>query len=344
MLRSLAGLVLCAASCGRSQGVSDEDLGGLVVTSKAGSSAIDVDRAGKDPAELGRALMAPYAQTIAVLGPHELTISTQTTVDEAGKRVSDLADTTKLVIADQGAYHATYENSADYGREVIFASGRLYLRPRYQRWHARGPEAPDEPATLRDQIADAIGATWDLLAPGVELTDRGTAQVDGRAGHKIEVKLSPKPQAPPPEPLSQRKWREQRSVDAVSGEIVIDADKGVPLSVKLTGTVAFSREGKRYAMKVSLTSAVSAIGKPGEVSAPATDVVATPERLREVDDRDLLLQGIAPPLRKSPDGTAVQPAPAKAGTPAPDAVKDRDKSRTTRKKHSDSHDAKDAKP
>ena len=303
--RVVVGLVLWAA-CGRSQGVDDEQLGGLVVTPKAQGSAIDVDRAVKDPAELGRALMAPYRTAALALGPHELAIATETTVDEAGKQVSQLSDHTKLVIADK-AFHATYENSADYGREIVFAGGKLYLRPRYQRWHERGPEAPDEPAVLRDQMADAIGATWDLLAPAIELTDRGPAQVDGRAGKKIEVKLSPTPQQPPPEPLSQRKWREQRSIDAVSGEVVIDADKGVPLSVKLAGTVSFSRDGKRYAMKVSLTSAVSAVGKPAEVVAPTTDIVATPERQREVDDRDYLLQGIAPPLRKNHDGTAVQP-------------------------------------
>jgi hypothetical protein len=303
--RVVVGLALWAA-CGRSQGVDDEQLGGLVVTPKAQGSAIDVDHAARDTAELGRALMAPYRATVAVLGPHELAIATETTVNEAGKEVSALLDHTTLVIG-KTAFHATYENSADYGREIVFTGGKLYLRPRYQRWHERGPEAPDEPDVLRDQVADAIGATWDLLAPAIELTDRGPAQVDGRAGKKIEIKLSPSPHEPPPETLSQRKWREQRSIDAVSGEVVIDADKGVPLSVKLAGTVSFSRDGKRYTMKVSLTSAVSAIGKPADVIAPTTDVVATPERQREVDDRDYLLQGIAPPLRKNHDGTAVQP-------------------------------------
>jgi hypothetical protein len=49
---------------------------------------------------------------------------------------------------------------------------------------------------------------------------------------------------------------------------------------------------------------------------PATeDVVATPERLREVDDRDFLLQGIAPPLRKAADGSTIAPQPK--APPAP---------------------------
>jgi hypothetical protein len=317
-----AGLALAAVACSRSQGVPDEELGGLVVAVKPANQAIDVDRAAKDPAELGRALEQPYKMTIAALGPHELAITTDTMVDENGKQVLGLSDATRLELGDKGAYHAVYENSQDYGREVIFVDGKLYLRPRYQRWHARGPEAPDEPEAIRDQMVEAIGATWDLLAPGIELTDRGTVSVNGRGGRKIEVKLSPHSQSPPPEPLAQRKWRENRTVDAVAGEVVIDADKGVPLSVKLAGTVGFSRDGREFAMKVVITSQASAFGKTASVVAPATDVVATPERLREVDDRDFLLQGIAPPIRKNADGTPVAPQPAKTGpAPKPDDKK-----------------------
>jgi hypothetical protein len=324
MIRSLAGLALCATACGRSQGVKDEDLGGLVVAAKPEASAIDVDRAAKEPAELGRALMEPYKTTVAALGPHELAIDTQTTVDEGGKLVWDLADKTRLVLGDAGAYHATYENSADYGREVVFAANKLYLKPRYQRWHARAPETVDEPAQMRDQIADAIGATWDLVAPAAELTDRGTVSIDGRTGRKIEVALSPHPQSPPAEPLTQRKWREGRTITALSGEIVLDADKGVPLSVQLAATVGYTRDGKREAMKLTLASKASSIGKAGEVLAPATDVVATPERQREVDDRDFLLQGIAPPLRKGAD-TAVAPVEVKKSPPPPERSKKKKK-------------------
>jgi hypothetical protein len=67
-------------------------------------------------------------------------------------------------------------------------------------------------------------------------------------------------------------------------------------------------------MKVTLDATLDAIG-PTDVQAPAPDlVVSTPERLKEVEDRDLLLQGIAPPLRKNPDGTLVTPQPTPAGS------------------------------
>ena len=83
--------------------------------------------------------------------------------------------------------------------------------------------------------------------------------------------------------------------------MVLDAEKGVPLSVQLAGTIGFARDGKTFDMKVSVTSTVDAIGAPVAIATPLdSETVATPERLREDDDRDFLLHGIAPPARAKP--------------------------------------------
>jgi hypothetical protein len=310
----LAALALCAIACSRSQSTANQDLTGLVTEARRGEASIDVDRATSEPAEIGRALLRPYREMLAALGPHTVAVSTVTTVTEAGQPISELSDRAQIDNGDSGSYHAVYTNSADYGRETTFVNGKLYLRPRYQRWHARGPEGPDEPEALRDQYFDAVAATWDLLAPAAAVTDRGQIQIAGRAGRKIEIKRAAEPAQPPAEPILQRKWREGRSVDEVSGEIVIDAENGVPLVVKLAGSLAFSREGRRFAMKVSVDSTISGLGSAAAIAVPPEgEVVATPERLREVDDRDYLLQGIAPPLRRNADGTAVPPAPIGPG-------------------------------
>jgi hypothetical protein len=188
--------------------------------------------------------------------------------------------------------------------------GKLYLRPRYQRWHARAPESSEEPQALADGFADTVAATWDLLAPAAELTDQGPAEVAGRAGRKILVKLSPTPRKNGSEAVMQRKWRENREVEELAGEVILDAEKGMPLSVRLVGSVGYMRDGRRFRMKLSVQSTISAFGVVALVAPADADVVATPERLREVDDRDYLLQGIAPPIRKNADGTAVAPQPA----------------------------------
>jgi len=104
-------------------------------------------------------------------------------------------------------------------------------------------------------------------------------------------------------------------VEELAGEVVLDVEKGVPLSVKLVGAVGFARDGRRFRMRVSITAAIGPIGATPISAPPDGEVVATPERLREVDDRDYLLQGIAPPIRKNSDGTAVSPTPAPAPSP-----------------------------
>lgn len=318
MLR-LSVLALCAAACGRARGVSDQDLTGLVVEARKPEAAIDVERAARDPGELGRALARPYRTMLAALGPHSVSVNSVITVTEAGQQVSDLSDHAQIDNGPGGAFHAVYTNSADYGRETTFTDGKLYLRPRYQRWHAREPEAPDEPAELRDRYFDAVAATWDLLAPAAQLTDRGPLEVAGRAGRKIEITHAAEPRDPAPETVTQRKWREARTIDELTGEVVLDRERGVPLAVKLSGKVGFLRDGKRFAMAVSVDSAISGLGTTSVIVPPAEgDIVATPERRREVDDRDYLLQGIAPPLRRNPDGTAIPPQPRlHSGDPAP---------------------------
>jgi hypothetical protein len=309
--------ILALVACGRSPGVPDEELGNLVIAPKQTAAPIDVARAAKDPAELGRALMRPYRDVVKALGPHTYTISTETTISEAGQQVSALADRTVSDLGEGDSFRAVYSNSSDYGREVTFEGGLLYLRPRYQRWHGRAPESPDEPAVVRDSFFEGIAATWDLLAPAAELTDVGAAEVSGRGGRKIVVKLSPSPRALPAEPLVQRTWRESRVIESVAGEIILDADSGMPLSVKLQGIVSFMRDGRRFAMKLSVDGKAAAIGSPVAIAAPPeAEVVQTPERLREVDDRDYLLQGIAPPSRRNPDGSPVPPSPKLAGSAA----------------------------
>ncbi len=311
---SLASVV----ACGRAQGVSDQELGNLVVDTKVPDKAIDLEAAAKDPGELGRALRRPYSAMVAGLPPHVLVITSKTKVEEGGKTTDELGESASIALGTDGAFKGEYTNTADYGREVIFIAGTLYLRPRYQRWHGRAPETADEPVALRDSFAAPIAATWELFAPGAELTDLGAATVAGRAARKIAVKLSPTPAKNPAETVAQKKWREARTIEELTGEVMLDADKGVPLSVQLTGSVGFMRDGRRFRMRVQLSSTVSAVGTAATIAAPPQgEVVATPERLREVDDRDYLLQGIAPPIRKNADGTAATPQPVqpKAVTP-----------------------------
>jgi len=51
---------LALAGCGRSHGVTDEELGGLVLAPKDKADPLSVDKAAKEPREMGRALATKY--------------------------------------------------------------------------------------------------------------------------------------------------------------------------------------------------------------------------------------------------------------------------------------------
>lgn len=309
-MRDAVAITACLAlSCGRAQGISDRDLGGLVVAETRQPRPIGLDRAVTDPEELGRALAVPHHEIVALLGEHAISIEMTTRVTENGNAISSLDETTAMERGDHGAFHAVYANSQDYGKEVNFIDGKVYLRPRYQRWHVRDPAPANEPVVLADQFYDPIYATWELFSPGVSVSDKGSAQFAGRTGRAIAIGRAASPRRPTAEPLAHRKWREQRTIEAITGDIVLDEQRGVPLAVNLSGTVRFQRDGRNFAMQISLHSAVAKVGQAAQIAPPTADeVVATPERMREVDDRDFLLQGIAPPVHRPRNGPSDKPA------------------------------------
>ncbi|HRC57169.1 MAG TPA: hypothetical protein PKU97_14645, partial [Kofleriaceae bacterium] len=178
-----AAALLAASACGRDGGVPDQELGDLVVGRPAQDHPIDVAAAARDARELGRAVTMPHTRLAELLGPHRLTIKSSLQVTEPGPKnevVEQLADETELLYGSQSAWRGVMNNSADYGRELLFLDGDLHLRARYQRWHKRPPTDEREPGELRDRLGETAAATWDLLAPAIAVVDHGAVPFAGK--------------------------------------------------------------------------------------------------------------------------------------------------------------------
>ncbi len=303
--------LLAVAACGTSGGTPDEELPGLVHAPADTAPSIDVARAGKDAAVLTAALTMAERHVVKALGGHTLTAKSSVTIREGATQVEQLASEVTLEVDASGAFHATENNSADYGREVIFTGGTLYLRPRYARWHGRAPEDDAELVKLKDDLGSTLAAHVDLVASAISVADRGAVEQAGRPAHRIAIDRMQAPAAPPAQTLKQRAWRTGSTVNALAGDIVLDAKTGVPLHAHLEASVEFARDGHRYTMAIVVDHDITAIGAPHPIGAPpAAEVVATPERLHEVDERDTLLDGMAPPARKKTTApAAADPAP-----------------------------------
>ncbi len=317
-------LVLLTANpaCRRNNGVPDEKLGGLVVAPVLAEKPISLDAAAKNSTELSRALSQPLASGKGALPPHRVALTGSNIIEEATALIEKLDEQTVIEVADGGRWHATYTNTGDNGREAIFDGKELFLRPRYMGWHGRAPNDVAEPAQLLASYDRAIDANWELLSPGAELTDQGVVQFAGRAARKITVKLAPTSQPAGKETLPQRAWRASRKITAVDGEFIFDAETTRLLAAKLNGALEFSRDGRQFVMRITSARTVEAIGTAIAIAAPpATEVVATPERMREADDRDVLLDGIAPPSRR-PSAPAVSGDPPVPAPPISPKIRD----------------------
>jgi hypothetical protein len=297
--RLLVLVSLACAACKGDGGVKDQDLPGLVVSPPA-PPPVELDRAAADGLELGRAIALAHHELAGELGPHTVTITSSYQVQEGGEVKEELSDKTVIEYASDAAYHALYENSADYGREVIWQDGMMFLRPRYARWHRRPPTDEDEPSTLRDEIYGVAGAYFDLVDHAAEISDKGVTELAGRTGRRVEIQLDPSPARPPVEALTQRKWRETVIVEELSGDAVLDAETAAPLQVKFTARLQYNRDGQTRTMTVQVDQQIAGIGQTVAVVLPAPEeVVDTPERSREVDERDMLLDGMAPKKKKA---------------------------------------------
>lgn len=257
--------------------------------------------------------MQPHRTWSDGLGAHTFKGTSSVLVTENGTTVRELKDETSIEYSENGQYHAVLANSQDYGREVYFLGGTLYLASRHQKFSKRPPSDENEPARLTDEIAGAFAANLDLVAHAAEVSDRGVAQVAGRPARTIVFKLAPGEHRAPTEALPQRAWRESVAVSALQGQVSLDVETGVPLAGTLDATLGFSRDGRRFQMTVAVTHAVADIGTPRTIEPPPEErVVVVAEHHREAMEREELLRGIAPPARKAPT-----PGGDSAGTASP---------------------------
>ena len=288
------------AACGSGDGRPDDELSGLVHAPKPAPATVDVARASRELSELMRAATFTHAQVGALLGPHTVTGRSHTEVHEKGSVIEAIDDEMGIELDAKGNFHAQVDNSKEYGRDVYLVDGWLYQRPRYGKFNRRRPNDDGEPARIRGEIFGSVAATLDVLGPGVDLTAGGEITVAGRKGRVVKLSPAREQHKAPRQALTQRKWRESATVRDAGGELVLDARTGVVLRAVLQGTVAFQREGRSFEMRLETRQELGSFGAVEEVAPPAPElVVMETDQRHELDERDSLLEGIAPPAARA---------------------------------------------
>ena len=230
---------------------------------------------------------------------HRVAGASHVVVSEGGQPLETLDEQTLVERDARGVLHAVYTNSRDQGREIFSAGDTVWVRPRYGKFHRRSPAEPGEAERVAAEIGSVFASHLEVCAPVLAGKDAGTATVAGRPARRLLLgRGTPRTMAKQTAP--QRAWREGATVDALEGEVLLDAATGAVLLGRLAARVGFERDGRRLEMTLASTQEVLAVGAVIVLPPADEHSSTTPSRSTEFEDRESLLSGLAAPARRSP--------------------------------------------
>ena len=175
---------------------------------------------------------------------------------------------------------------SETGKEVVYAGGSTFARGRWAPFRERPTDRGHGARRFRDQSFRLAGDLADLYGPALAAEPAGEATVLGRAARRYRLTLSGKDPEPRPAPAglpsagydadTKRRvaFLEGRIPVAAEGELLVDAQSGLPLSVRLRGAFA-EREDPQLRADFDLTARVEALG--GGVAAVRRPTDALPD-------------------------------------------------------------------
>lgn len=273
--------VIALLGCTGSGGVSDHDLGELVISKKSQIPSIEVDKVATQPSELFRSLQSPHFVFAQKIGAYTFqATSHMKMVKESAEELSIKTDVRVDYSAAQ-SFRAVIENDAGYGYEYIGTPDWLFVRPRHGRFHKRKWNDKDEAEEILSRLISEPVGFAEFLLPYAKLT----------AGKRVEITRGEK-RTELGASYEKGDWRKDANVDGVTGWAQVD-EHGYVKGMELSGQGSYLLKGSKVTVELSCKHSFEK--GAGAFSIP-TEWVTTHEVSSEVDDHNALLKGLAPPL------------------------------------------------
>ncbi len=169
---------------------------------------------------------------------------------------------------------------SDTGKEIIFVGGMTYARARYAPFRERPTDRGRDARRFRDdsfRVANALAA---LYGDALAIEPAGDTTVLGRTARRYRLALAgtapgTKPRvlpagAPDPDTAVRFAFLDGRVPESVEGELVLDAQTGAPLRVRLAGAFRV-KDAPGVRATVELLAQVTSLGeKPAAIAAPSS--------------------------------------------------------------------------
>jgi hypothetical protein len=181
-------------------------------------------------------------------------------------------------------------SGSDTGKEIVYADGMTYARARYAPFRERPTDHGRDARRFRDDSFRVAGALAALYGDALSVEPAGDATLLGRPARRYRLALArgappgAKPRvlpSGPPDPDSAARFAflDGRVPESADGELLLDAETGAPLRVRLAGAFTVKdAPGVRATVELlaqvtSLGGAAAAIAPP---SSPLPDVRKPP--------------------------------------------------------------------
>jgi hypothetical protein len=184
---------------------------------------------------------------------------------------------------------------AETGKEVFFVGGTTWARGRYAPFRERPTDRGRDARRFRDESFRLAADLAALFGPQLSATPRGEASALGRPARRYALSLSREPgraegqadegagrgAAADDDTRRRLDFFEGRAPLSLEGEMLLDAESGVPLAVRMKGT--FGQKGDpRLRAEVALDARITGWGSMVEAVAPPQGALADDRKPRGV--------------------------------------------------------------
>jgi len=246
-----------------------------------------------DPSHPEAALALDADEVSRRLGSFEWTAAVEWSVAKPDGTRLHLTEQHRLRQAAGGEFEVRAEvdpglgPSAVEGKQVVYVNHMTYARAVPAPFRERPTDHGRDAHRFREDSFGLARSVAELLGPGLRLEPSGRDEVLGREALRYRATLGPDRPGAPPEPAPgfqkddrdtavRQGFLEGRIPTAAAGELVLDAQTGAPLRVRLEATFQAPAEGgPGPAVAVALSAQVKALG--GEVKAVAAPAEVLPD-------------------------------------------------------------------
>lgn len=236
------------------------------------------------------------------LGPHRTTAKMRFAF--AGPEAhASLREDDLIVLARNGDFRVKVENESGQGYEIVYSSGRFFMRNRYGAFHERETLTGDH-LKWRSAAYGGWAAAYRLFRGRLGFTKLGMVRHNGRDAVRFSIGLNqakprtiggaaPKATVPagvtkyvlPIEqtPSDHDRWRDKLKPLAASGSLLVDADRGAVLGVDFSGELAVPapKGDGEIALTVKTVMHTDGFGNPPAIAAPdQKSIKPIPEHIR----------------------------------------------------------------